>query len=202
MTDSPIKVVNNLLPYDCFRKLAYFIMTIDSYRCHDYTVYETEADGSIDFYGEQNLNPKTGEPNETKFHEILFSTRLLFRDHNAEYIQDLYHRLRPEMEALYEALNVQKMLLLRANCTQRTDENYRSQWHTDLGSHPDEGVAKTAILYLNANNGGTKFKETGEFVQSAANRAVIFPEGMEHAGVWCTDKKLRFVLNINYTEKT
>ena len=93
MTDSPIKVVNNLLPYDCFRKLAFFIMTIDSYRCHDYTVYETESDGSINFYGEQNLNPKTGMPNETKFHEILFSTRLLFRDHNAEYLQDLYHHL-------------------------------------------------------------------------------------------------------------
>ena len=54
-----------------------------------------------------------------------------------------------------------------------------------------------AILYLNTNNGGTKF-EDGTFVKSKANRVAIFPQHIKHAGVWCTDRKLRYVLNLNY----
>ena len=196
MADSPVKVVNNLLPPDAFRKLAYHIMIIDSYRCHDYTVFEEEKDGSIDYYGERN---PFGEE-KCNLHEILFTTRLLFRNHHTEIIQDLYHFLKPELEVLYEVLNVKTMWLLRANCTHATDKNYVSKWHTDMGSQENHANIKTAILYLNTNNGGTKFLDTDEFIQSASNRCVIFPESTRHAGVWCTDKKLRFVLNINYTE--
>jgi len=195
MTDSPIKVVNNLLPGEVFRKMSYAIMVTDSYRCHDFTVFEAEADGSIDFFGERNIHP-----GKSMLHEILFTSRLLYRHDHSVFIQDLYHRLRPEMEKLYEVLNIKKMLLLRANCTQATDKNYVSKWHTDLGDHPHKGKSKTAILYLNTNNGGTKFADTDEFVQSQSNRCVIFPGTTSHAGVWCTDKKLRYVLNINYIE--
>jgi len=195
MTDSPIKVVNNFLPPEVFRKLAYMLMTIDSYRCHDFTVFETEADGSIDMYGERNVHK-----GEVKLHEILFTTRLLYRSHNSEIIQDAYHMLRAELTELYKVLNIKTMYLLRANCTQATDKNYVSKWHTDLGDQPKSRNMKTAILYLNSNNGGTKFQDTDEFVQSASNRCVIFPQHTKHAGVWSTDKKLRYVLNINYTE--
>tara|TARA_B100000424_G_scaffold233688_1_gene197144 strand:+ start:288 stop:917 length:630 start_codon:yes stop_codon:yes gene_type:complete len=196
MTDSPIKVIDQFLPPEVFLPLAYHIMTYDSYRCFDFTTYAHEGDGSIEWFGEKNTN----RIKPVQLHETLFSFKVYEKIHNSELINDVYHHQRPQMEVLYEKLNVWKMLLMRVNCTVVAAQNHVGDWHTDLGTHPEEGKSKTCILYLNRNNGGTKFKETGEFVQSEPNRAVIFPGTMEHAGVWHTDKKLRFVLNINYVE--
>ena len=198
MTDSPIKVIDEFLPPEIFRPFAYQIMTFDGYRCCDYTTYPHESDGSIIWYGERD-NPLNVDP-EVKFHESLFALRIYERIHNSEFISDIYHHQRTEMEGLYERLNCWKMLLMRANCTFTASENFVGKWHNDLDTHPHDHESKTCILYLNRNNGGTRFKDTGEFVQSEPNRAVIFPGKMHHAGVWCTDKKLRFVLNINYVE--
>ena len=198
MTDSPIKVIDNFLPEEIFRPLAYQIMSYDGYRCCDYTTYPHESDGSIVWYGERE-NELNVDP-EIKFHESLFALKIYERIHNSELISDIYHHQRPEMEVLYERLNCWKMLLMRANCTFTASENFVGKWHNDLDTHPHDHESKTCILYLNRNNGGTKFKESGEFVQSEPNRAVIFPGNLYHAGVWCTDKKLRFVLNINYVE--
>ena len=198
MTESPIKVIDNFLPEEIFRPLAYQIMSYDGYRCCDYTTYPHESDGSIVWYGERE-NELNVDP-EIKFHESLFALKIYERIHNSELISDIYHHQRPEMEVLYERLNCWKMLLMRANCTFTASENFVGKWHNDLDTHPHDHESKTCILYLNRNNGGTKYQETGEFVQSESNRAVIFPGNLYHAGVWCTDKKLRFVLNINYVE--
>ena len=200
MTDSPIKVIDHFLPDEVFRPLSYHLMTYDGYRPCDFTTFDHESDGSIVWFGERpdlNVNP-------VQLHESLFVLKIYERAHNSEMINDIYHFQRPEIEILYKRLNVWKMLLMRANCTFATSENFVGGWHNDLDTHPSDEVsdneAKTCILYLNKNNGGTKFQETGEFVQSESNRAVIFPGHMKHAGVWCTDNKIRFVLNINYVE--
>ena len=55
----------------------------------------------------------------------------------------------------------------------------------------------TAILYINTNNGWTRFKK-GARVKSIANRIVIFDSNLEHSGVTCTDEKRRVVMNFNY----
>ena len=146
----------------------------DGYKCLDYTVYPNESDGSIDFYGENNLNVNS------KLH-------------------DIYYHLSDEFNELYKCLNVKKMLLMRANCTVATKTNFRSSYHIDLKKSAYLGIGKTAILYLNTNNGGTQIKDGG-FVQSIANSIAVFDNTTEHAGVWATDKKLRFVLNLNYLE--
>jgi len=65
------------------------------------------------------------------------------------------------------------------------------------GMHSDVDDATTAILYLNTNNGYTKFK-TGEKIESLENRIVIFDSNLEHTGTTCTDAVNRLVLNINY----
>ena len=106
--------------------------------------------------------------------------------------------MRDEFKEMYKALNVKKMLVMRANCTVAAQENYRSAFHVDINKSAYEGIGKTAIFYLNTNNGGTQFKN--EFVKSIANNIVVFNNKTEHAGVWCTDNKLRFVLNLNYLE--
>ena len=58
----------------------------------------------------------------------------------------------------------------------------------------------TSILYVNTNNGYTKF-EDGTIVESVANRLVSFPSNMKHTGTSCTDEKTRVVINFNYFSK-
>lgn len=188
-----MKIIDNLLPNEVFARLAAAIMQHDGYRCLDYTVYKNESDGSIDLYGEHNPNKNTYK------HEVLFTTDIYNTCHNAEVTYDLFHFLRDEFKELYKVLNVKKMILMRANCTIAAPENYISSFHIDINKSPYEGKGKTAILYLNTNNGGTQIKD-GLFVKSIANSAAIFNNQTEHAGVWATDNKLRFVLNINYLE--
>ena len=61
----------------------------------------------------------------------------------------------------------------------------------------DFPCSTTAILYINTNNGYTKFKKGGK-VKSVANRMLIFDSQLEHAGVTCTDALRRVVVNFNY----
>ena len=58
---------------------------------------------------------------------------------------------------------------------------------------------KTAIFYLNTNNGKTLFKNNKQ-IDSIENRVVIFPSNLEHTGTTHTDKDFRIVLNINYKD--
>jgi hypothetical protein len=59
------------------------------------------------------------------------------------------------------------------------------------------GIHKTAIFYLNTNDGFTKF-ETGKIVKSEANRIAIFDGNINHHGYTCTDAQTRIILNLNY----
>ena len=65
-------------------------------------------------------------------------------------------------------------------------------YHTDL-----TGSTHTSILYMNTNNGYTKFKKGGK-VKSVENRMVIFPSDLEHQGFTCTDNQRRVVINFNF----
>ncbi len=66
------------------------------------------------------------------------------------------------------------------------------------GFHCDwEYEHKTAIYYINSNNGYTKLR-SGKVVESKANRCLIMPKRVSHTGTNCTDTEGRIVLNINY----
>ena len=68
---------------------------------------------------------------------------------------------------------------------------------TDTETHKIKDHMKTSILYLNTNNGYTRF-EDGTKVESVANRMVTFPNQMMHTGTTTTDSEYRLVLNLNY----
>ena len=72
-------------------------------------------------------------------------------------------------------------------------------YHIDLKNAPVSDYSKTALFYLNTNNGYTKF-DTGEVISSIANRLVVFPSSIAHTGTSTTDSKDRVVLNMNYVE--
>ena len=86
------------------------------------------------------------------------------------------------------------LLRVSLNLTFATPNPYVSEFHVDT----EVENSNTCVYYLNSNNGGTKFRDSGEIVQSQRNRGVIFPSHFSHAAVNTTDTKLRWVLNINY----
>ena len=114
--------------------------------------------------------------------------RILYWDHSFNCDSKLMRILR----TITNQLNAIAILKIKVNATTRNSPE--QLWHRDwVLSTP----SKTCILYLNSNNGGTQFKD-GPFVKSEANRCVIAPTTAVHAGVWATDIKCRYVLNINY----
>ena len=52
-------------------------------------------------------------------------------------------------------------------------------------------------LYLNSNNGYTRFKEGGK-IFSERNKLVKFKGNKYHTGSTCTDKEYRSIINFNY----
>ena len=91
--------------------------------------------------------------------------------------------------------NLDLMVRIKVNMEPKTAEPIESCLHTDTNQYN-----KTAIYYVNTNNGYTRFKD-GTKVDSIANRIVIFDAQTEHGGVTQTDEQVRVVVNINYFEK-
>jgi hypothetical protein len=92
-------------------------------------------------------------------------------------------------------LGVKDLIKVKANLRPKTFFHRSSDYHVDLTNGPIG--QKTAILYINTCNGYTKIKGYGK-VKSVANRLVIFPGHVQHAGVSCTDENTRIVVNFNY----
>jgi len=89
-------------------------------------------------------------------------------------------------------IGAKKCKRIKANLTLRTSTPEESLFHTDYND------IKTAIFYINTNNGYTEF-ESGVRVSSVANRVCIFDSNLEHRGVTHTDgEHQRIVVNFNY----
>ena len=99
------------------------------------------------------------------------------------------------LDPLLKRLNPYYLLRIKANLRPKSHRIIHSQFHIDLGENTGQ---KTAIYYLNTNNGYTLFERGSTRVDSIANRLVIFDGSERHCGTSCTDQKLRMVLNINY----
>jgi hypothetical protein len=118
-------------------------------------------------------------------------TYVLYNDDKGKVPDELYYKLR---SAFASKINIHTFIRMKFNCYFATEDKQTFPYHVD-----QDCIAKfkTAVFYINTNNGGTKFK-TGEFVESVANRIAIFDGDIEHATVTCTDQPARAVLNLNY----
>lgn len=94
-----------------------------------------------------------------------------------------------------DQLGVQALLRIKANLLVKTESHIEHGFHIDHSNC--KTPYKTAILYLNTNNGYTLF-EDGTKVKSEANRMLVFDGSMMHTGATCTDKKVRIVINFNF----
>jgi len=98
------------------------------------------------------------------------------------------------LQPVFDKINPMAIIRVKANLLPNTNKIIEHGWHTDLPNIK----CKTAVLYLNTNNGYTVFRKSEEKINSVSNRFVSFDSDMEHSGSTCTDTKVRAVINFNY----
>jgi len=98
------------------------------------------------------------------------------------------------IEPLVKKLNPDKLINIRANlCLKRP---MKSHWHSDFDNLKLTSKSKTAIYYVNTNNGYTVFKNNK--VKSEANKIIIFNGNIKHKVKYQTDRDTRIVINFLY----
>ena len=98
------------------------------------------------------------------------------------------------IEPVIDIINPLSLLRVKANLVTRTDKIVEHSFHTD---YKDDERITTGILYINSNDGYTKFK-IGKTHKSEANKYIEFNSTKFHTGTTCTDEKVRIVVNFNY----
>ena len=123
------------------------------------------------------------EPDDGQFH----MTHMFFQPQvgsNSEHL--------PIWNTFMNKVEAKKCERIKANLTFRTSESELSSYHSDYKD------IKTAIFYINTNNGYTEF-ENGVRVNSVSNRVCIFDSNLNHRGVTHTEgDQQRIVVNFNY----
>ena len=99
---------------------------------------------------------------------------------------------------LVEKIGAKALVRIKANLTTKTTSRVYYGNHTDSNDAPQN--LKTAVFYINNNNGVTAFKD-GPEIQSIENRLVIFDTNLVHTGTSCTDEKTRCLVNINFYDQ-
>tara|TARA_R100000805_G_C3574877_1_gene80047 strand:+ start:231 stop:737 length:507 start_codon:yes stop_codon:yes gene_type:complete len=82
----------------------------------------------------------------------------------------------------------------KANCTFKTDKNINTGSHTD---NKQKGL-KSAVYFVNDNDGYLHNFEEKKSVKSVANTMCIIDSNVLHAGFTCTNSDRRLVINICY----
>jgi hypothetical protein len=98
---------------------------------------------------------------------------------------------------IIKKLQHQLFIRAKANITASAENIQVYGYHIDV---PEElaKISKTAIFYLNTNDGYTIFEKDGEKINSLENRMLIFDSTEKHSGTNCTNQKYRAVINFNF----
>jgi hypothetical protein len=102
------------------------------------------------------------------------------------------------LDPIMYKINPQILLKIKANLNPCTDQIQTHGYHIDMQDSISD-LNKTAVFYLNTNNGYTIF-EDGTQIESIANRLAIFDGNIQHSGTTCTDQSYRAVINFNYIQ--
>ena len=107
---------------------------------------------------------------------------------NSEINSFYFNKLNP----LIKKLKIKKLFRAKANLNPISHKIIEFSKHKDK----DEKGFKSAIFYLNTNNGYTKIGN--KKIQSIENRIVIFPSDVYHFGTNATNLTNRTVINFVY----
>ena len=100
------------------------------------------------------------------------------------------------LDIFVQSLKITSLVRAKFNLLPRNENIIEHDAHIDIPNPPAN--LKTAILYLNTNNGYTKF-ETGEKIASIENKLIIFNASTKHSGTTNNcDAPYRLVFNLNY----
>ena len=170
---SNIQVYDQFLKEDDFKKLdRVFCQDVATWHYNDHAVYPHDESDDTDY-------------NFQFVHSV-------YRD--CQFVSEHHQLVYP----ILANLDAKVMLRMKFNLGIRTPNIVEREFHQDhYDVLPEDVPYKVAIFYLNTNNGYTLF-ETGDKVESVANRIVIFDGKLKHCGTTCTNSKTRVVLNINY----
>ena len=96
------------------------------------------------------------------------------------------------IEPILKKLKCKKIYNIRANLCLKGP--YQCNWHTD--NFTNNLTHKTAIYYVNTNNGYTEFKD--KKIKCLKNQIIIFDSKLLHRAKIQTDTITRMVINFNY----
>ena len=125
--------------------------------------------------------------------------------HDFQFTHNFYSDMKPNQYfnivfPLVSKISPSSLMRIKANMTTILNDKYYFGYHNDYdvekNPHFNE-FGRTAIFYVNTNNGVTSFKN-GTEVQSVENRLVVFSPKELHAGINTTDTSVRCVINLNY----
>jgi|TARA_R110000824_G_scaffold243400_1_gene432038 uncharacterized protein YwqG len=162
-----MKVVDNFLEKEDFLKIQQIMLSKDFPWFFQHGVNELDTDKDI---------------YDCQFTHVFFMENSS-RSHMLEMLQPLIAQLK-----------ISAIIKIKANLLTRTPKIIKHGFHID---HTPLKDAKTAVFYLNTNNGYTLFKNDKK-VMSVENRAVLFNLNTPHSGTTSSDSKRRVVLNFNY----
>ena len=174
-----VQIQDNFLPDDQFNKLHDAILNIGT------------APGNINFsWGVQDILPPDQYNNDpiynVQLNRALYSP--VVNDPQLEIVSPILQRIKANL-----------LLRVKVNLAFRTDKIVVHGYHCDIPSKKVRDIATTSVYYLNDNNGYTEF-DTGDRVESVANRLLTFPANTMHSGSTCTDAMYRSVINFNYVK--
>ena len=139
------------------------------------------------------FNDRILHPTHDNYDEDLYQFTHGFYLNNGEKVSEFFQHL----EYCILKLKAKHLIRIKANLTPGTLFHQGGGYHCDYDEKSFDDPLNTAILYINTNNGFTKFKKGGK-VKAVANRLVIFDYDQEHQGFTCTNEKRKIVINFNY----
>ena len=140
------------------------------------------------------------------FYDVKLETSSVDPTFNYQYVHKFYDKDQPQSpyynvieETFAERLNVKSWIRIKLNMTHSTPTCIEWGSHTDV---PKDWESKTAIFYMNTNNGYTRILEPSDessgIIKSVRNRMVVFDGKYSHTAASATGHTRRFVLNLNY----
>lgn len=115
----------------------------------------------------------------------------IFFDEN-KVTSDFFNILKP----ILDYLKPKALVRIKANLNHQQENINIHGYHVDF----DYKNLKTAVYYVNTNNGFTIFKKDSKKIISKKNKILIFDSEEEHSGTNCTDQPFRITINFNYYE--
>ena len=106
-------------------------------------------------------------------------------------LSDYFYLLNPCLKLL----NVKELARVKCNLILKTPRIEEHGFHID---YEVKEKFRTAILYMNTNDGYTIFKKNNKKIKSVENKLIDFDGHLQHMGTSCTDAPYRMVINFVY----